>query len=69
MKAIVTVRGKSSEWGLPCDLSKSAIEEMRADNLDVIVPENSIPLWVVQSGLAGPWCFFQDVWNLKSPFR
>lgn len=67
MRCVVDVRGKQSEWGIPADLSKDAIEAMRADGLNIIVPENIIPLWAVSAGLARPWCFLQDLWNFKNP--
>ncbi len=69
MKASVIVRGKASEWGIPCDLSREAVTDMRADGLEVIVPENTFPMWVADCGLARPWCFIQDLWNFKNPFR
>ena len=69
MRAEVLVRGKTGEWAIESDLSKSAIDDMRADGLDVIVPENTIPMWVVDLGLMRPWCFVQDVWNFKNPRR
>jgi hypothetical protein len=69
MRAIVTVRGKSSEWCIQSHLSAEAIADMRADGLDIIVPQNMIPMWVAESGLVRPWCFLQDLWNLKNPFR
>lgn len=42
---------------------------MRSDGLNIIVPENIIPAWVVDAGLLRPWCFLQDLWNFKNPFR
>lgn len=68
MKVVVDVRGKQSEWGIPSDLSAEAIADMRADGLNIIVPVNTIPLWVVRAGLIRPWCFLQDCWNFKNPF-
>jgi hypothetical protein len=69
MRCIVDVRGRKSEWGIPTDISREVIEDMRADGLNIIVPENSIPLWVVELGLTRAWCFLQDLWNFKNPFR
>jgi hypothetical protein len=69
MRCIVDVRGKRSEWGIPADLSREAIEAMREDGLNIIIPENIIPAWVVGAGLLRPWCFLQDLWNFKNPFR
>lgn len=68
MRCVVDVRGKQSEWGIPSDLSREAIDDMRADGVSIIVPENIIPVWVVDLGLTRPWCFLQDLWNFKNPF-
>lgn len=69
MRCTVDVRGKQSEWGIPANLSREAIEAMRADGLNIIIPENIIPAWIVDLGLVRPWCFFQDLWNFKNPWR
>lgn len=69
MRCVVDVRGKRSEWGIPADLSRDAIEAMRSDGLNIIIPENTIPAWVVDLGLLRVWCFFQDLWNFKNPWR
>lgn len=69
MRCVVDVRGKGSEWGIPADLSKESIEAVRADGVNIIVPENIIPGWVVDLGFTRPWCFLQDLWNFKNPFR
>jgi hypothetical protein len=69
IRCTVDVRGKRSEWGLPCYLSRENIEALRADGVNVIIPENIIPAWVVDAGLLRPWCFLQDLWNFKNPFR
>lgn len=68
MRCVVDVRGKQSEWGIPCDLSRDAINAMRDDGLHIIIPENIIPGWVADIGLARPWCFLQDLWHFKNPF-
>lgn len=69
MRCMVDVRGKQIEWGIPCDLSREAVEAMRADGVNIIVPENIIPAWIAHAGLARPWCFVQDIWNFKNPLR
>ncbi len=68
MRCSVDVRGTQSEWGIPCDLSRDAVDAMRADGLDVKVIENTIPGWIADLGLTRPWCFMQDLWNFKNPF-
>ena len=68
-KVVVDVRGNNSEWGIPSNLSARAIADIREDGLNIIVPENKIPFLIVDAGLLRPWCFFQDILNLKNPFR
>jgi hypothetical protein len=66
-RATIEVRGKRSSWDVAWQASKAQIDAMRADGIDVGIVANSIPEWVVDIGLARPWCFFQDIWNLKNP--
>jgi hypothetical protein len=67
-RATIEVRGKRSSWGVDWQASQAQIDAMRADGIDVGIVANSIPEWVVDIGLARPWCFFQDIWNFKNPF-
>lgn len=68
-KVLIEVRGKSSTWGVAWFASQEQIDAMREDGLEIGVIENTVPGWVADFGLAVPWCFFQDIWNLKNPFR
>jgi hypothetical protein len=68
-KASIEVRGKHHKWGVTWNAPQSQIDAMREDGIDVHIIENSIPYWVVSIGLLRPWCFVQDVWNFKNPFR
>lgn len=68
-KASVEIRGKKSTWGVDWNASMEQVEAMREDGINVLLIQNSIPLWVAEIGLARPWCFFQDIWNFKNPFR
>lgn len=68
-RATIEVRGQLSRWVVDWQASQAQIDAMRADGLDVGIIENTIPEWVAVIGLARPWCFVQDVWNFKNPFR
>ena len=68
-RASIEIRGKHSTWGVDWDAPQSQIDGMREDGIDVYIIENSIPVWIVDLGLLRPWCFFQDIWNLKNPFK
>lgn len=65
----LTVRGKEKRYGFEFYGDPKYLEEWRADGLDVDEVVNTIPTWVVRVGLAKPWCFLQDVFNFKNPFR
>ena len=67
--AIIEVRGRTGEWGIPAQLSDQTIEDMRADGVEIIVPENSVPGWIVSAGLVTPWIFLQDIYLLRNPWR
>ena len=68
-KAVLDIRGRRGEWGVTADMPMKQIEAMRADGIEVGILENTIPAWVVACGLTRPWCFVQDVFNFKNPFR
>lgn len=65
----INVKGKNKKWGFHFYGDPKYIEEWRADGLDITEIENVIPAWIVDLGLLRPWCFVQDVWNFKNPFR
>ena len=67
--ALLNIRGKTCEWGVTAQLSQQAIDDMRDDGIEIGIIENIVPYWVAAIGAARPWCFVQDIWNLKNPFR
>jgi hypothetical protein len=64
----VTVKGKNHTWGFHTYMDPKHIPEWTADGLDIVLLENTIPMWVAQYGLVKQWCFLQDIWNFKNPF-
>ena len=66
---MVIVRGRQHEWGVPTYMDPRTVAGWRADGLDVHVVENVVPVWVVDLGLTRPWCFLQDLWNFRNPFK
>jgi len=54
-KYSICVRGKRHEWAFTVKGTAEAAEDWRADGLDVVKLEYTIPGWVVDSGLAGLW--------------
>ena len=68
MKVALEIQGKSIRWAVTADMPAHQIQAMREDGLEVGILVNSMPMWVLNSGLAGPWMFFQDLLNFKNPF-
>lgn len=65
----VTVRGKHHEWNFEFYGDPKHLVEWQADGLDVSLIENTIPLWLPNWVPVRWWCFAQDVFNLRNPWR
>ena len=61
----VLIRGKSHQWSAVVPTKRQA-EAMAEDGMEIIEVHNSMPAWVADSGLAGVWCFFEDIWSIPS---
>ncbi len=66
---IITIHGKASSWSVQTHLPQDAIDAMTADGVEVGILYNTIPMWVAEAGLASFWCFWQDVFNFRNPFK
>jgi len=65
----ITVKGKNHNWSFNFYDDPKYLKEWRQDGLDIVEIENTIPLWVVDFKLTKAWCFFQDIFNFKNPFK
>lgn len=65
----ITIRGREKTWGFHSMLDTRYLDEYRADGLEIDELVNVIPLWVARYGLVRPWCFLQDIFNFKNPFK
>ena len=65
----IAVKGKKSVWGFDFYGDPKHIKEWRDDGLDVVEIENIVPQWAVDFNLVKEWCFLQDLFNHKNPFR
>lgn len=65
----IEVSGSERRWLFTFDGDPKHLDEWRADGLEIIVIENTVPAWVATIGLAGPWCFLQDIFNFRNPFK
>ena len=61
----ITVRGRQSTWCFDVYATSADVATWRADGLEVDELVNTIPDWIAGMGLARPWCWLQDLWNLK----
>ena len=61
---ITVLRGRQHEWR--CEVSEAAVEDMRADGIEVFEVYNTIPAWVAGLGLTRVWCAVQDLWDWPS---
>lgn len=65
----IEVRGHTKRWSFSFYGDPKYIPEWRADGLEVFEIENVAPALVADVGLVSVWCFLQDLWNFKNPFR
>lgn len=66
---LVEVRGRNFTWCFMTEGDPKYLPEWRADGVEIALVENTVPVWVAELGLVRPWCFLQDVFNLRNPFR
>jgi hypothetical protein len=64
----VHVKGRVHTWGMVFSGDPSCLAQWREDGIECYVIENFIPVWVPAS-LIRAWCFCQDVFNFKNPWR
>lgn len=67
---IVHVTAKDGRtFGFDTLVDTRYLDEWREAGIEIYILENSIPEWVADLGLVRIWCFLQDVWNLRNPWR
>lgn len=66
---ILSVRGKGHSWSFEFYGDPKYLPEWRADGLEIDEVCNTIPLWVADLGLVRSWCFLQDLFNFRNPWR
>lgn len=65
----VTVKGKNHTWSFNFYGDPKHVAKWRDDGLEIDVIFNVIPVWVKDLGLTKVWCFFQDIFHFKNPFK
>ena len=68
-KYTILVQGQNHEWGFGIEAEPSHVEDWRRDGLIIHEVLHTIPEWVVDLGLERPWCFLQDVFYFRNPFK
>lgn len=64
------LRGDRHEWNVRVYARSEWVEAWRNDGLVVDEVLNVIPEWWVDWGLpVDVWCFFEDLFNLRNPYR
>lgn len=66
---MVTVPGKRSRWCFIVYGDPKHLPEWRDDGLEIYLVEYSIPPWTLAFPGAYVWCFLQDVFNFRNPWR
>jgi hypothetical protein len=65
----LSIRGRQHSWSFHIMVDPQYVPEWRADGLEINEICNTIPEWIVGAGLIRPWCFLQDLFHFKNPFR
>ena len=68
-RMFVEVRGKNHRWSFDTTADTKYLPEWHADGLEIHVIENSIPAWLPAWVPAQAWCFAQDLFNFRNPWR
>lgn len=69
VRVMVEVRGRRHSWGVPAELTREQLADMREDGVDIFERTYTIPGWAAEARLAAIWCFAEDVFRLRNPFR
>ena len=67
--ALLKMSGRTSTFSVRAEMSWEQIKAMNDDDIEIGILENTAPEWVVDFGLLSVWCFIQDIWSFKNPWR
>jgi len=65
----VTIRGDQHEWSFCFYGNPKHLDDWLADGLEVALVENTVPAWLPKWVPVRWWCFVQDVFNFRNPWR
>ena len=68
-KMSITVRGHKNSYSFDFMGDPAHLDQWREDGLEVYEIHNTVPEWVADIGLIRAWCFMQDLFNFKNPFK
>lgn len=63
------VRGRKHEWVFNIWAEPKCVEDWRADGLTVDRVLNEFPQWVAILGLVKLWCFIEDLYYFRNPWK
>ena len=61
MKHAIEIKGREYVWHVY--VQDNAVDEMRADGIEVLDMHHAVPMWVFNIDLTGLWCATQDTWG------
>lgn len=65
----IEVCGQSKKWCFEVYADPRYLDDWRADGLVIHVIENTVPTWLPSSIKVRWWCFAQDLFNFRNPWR
>ena len=65
----IEVRGNEKVWSFYTYLNPDYIKNYLDDGLMVTEVLYTVPQIAVDLRMVGVWCFFQDVFNFRNPFK
>jgi hypothetical protein len=70
IKMTLSVKGKSGkEYSFDVYADKKYLDQWWNEGIEIYPLVNEIPEWAVNMGLTHVYCFFQDIFNFKNPFK
>jgi hypothetical protein len=65
----ITIRGNEHTWSFDVMVDPRFVEEWRADGIEIDEICNVIPEWIADLGITRLWCFVQDLFHFRNPFK
>lgn len=63
------IQGDRHFWSFDVMVDPQYVQEWRDDGIEIDEIVNTIPAWITDLGLVRAWCFLQDLFHFKNPWR